>query len=131
MNKLRTIQIFCNYYENYNDYNEVPYYKIKGQHVFEMDVDFDDLLYRKDQLKAAINDMIAKETNPDNYPDANKYIIVDIELKDGVTQLPSLSSEDLTGYKPTRENRINLRWCSQHAYDSLMRLKNVDEVLES
>ena len=103
---MRTIQIFTNYYENYNLDGE-PYYKIKGTHVFEMDVNFNDLMYRKDELKAAINDMIAKDTNPDNSPHACKYIVTDIDLKDEVSTLPTLTATDLTNYKPTRENKIN------------------------
>lgn len=127
---MRTIQIFCNYYENYNFDSDIPYYKIKGTHVFEMDVNFNDLMYRKDELEAAINDMIAKDTNPDNSPQACKYIVTDIELKDGVTQFAPLTSEDLTKYKPTRENKINPSLCSRAAVESLTSIRDYRSVCD-
>jgi len=96
-----------------------------------MDVNFDDLMYRKDELMAAINDMIAKQTNPDNSLSACKYIVTDIDLKDEVTKFDSLTSEQLTNYKPTRENKINPKYCSDAAFDSLMNIKNYKEVLEA
>ena len=130
MNYMRTIQIFCNYYENYNFDEDIPYYKIKGTHVFEMDVNFDDLMYRKEQLMLAINDMIAKQTNPSNSPSACKYIVTDIDLKDEVTTLHNLTSEDLTKYKPTRENKINPALCSEAARDSIRKIKNYREVVD-
>ena len=120
---MRTIQIFCNYYENYNLEGE-PYYKIKGTHVFEMDVNFNDLMYRKGELKAAINDMIAKQTNPDNSPHADKYIIKDIDLKDEVTKFVPLTAQDLTNYKPTRTNKINPSLCSRAAVESIWEINN-------
>ena len=120
---MRTIQIFTNYYENYNLDGE-PYYKIKGTHVFEMDVNFNDLMYRKDELKAAINDMIAKDTNPDNSPYADKYIITDIDLKDEVTKFVPLTAQDLTNYKPTRTNKINPSLCSRAAVESIWEINN-------
>ena len=126
---MRTIQIFCNYYENYNLEGE-PYYKIKGTHVFEMDVNFNDLMYRKDELKAAINDMIAKDTNPDNSPYADKYIITDIDLKDEVTKFVPLTAQDLTNYKPTRENKINPSLCSRAAVESIREINNYREVVD-
>ena len=130
MEYMRTIQIFTNYYENYNFDSDFPYYKIKGTHVFEMDVNFNDLMYRKDELVAAINDMIAKQTNPTNSLMADKYIITDIDLKDDVTKLTNLNSFGLTHYKPTRENKINPKYCSEAAIDSLLNIKNHKEVLE-
>ena len=130
MQHMRTIQIFCNYYENYNFDEAIPYYKIKGTHVFEMDVNFDDLMYRKDELEAAINDMIAKDTNPSNSPSACKYIVTDIELKDGVTKFVPLTSEDLTKYKPTRENKINPSLCSRAAVESIQKIKNYRDVVD-
>lgn len=130
MQNLRTIQVFTNYYENYNIDGDVPYYKIKGQHVFEIKVDFDDLMYRKEELTAAINDMIAKDTNPNNSPMACKYIITSIELKDEVTKFPSLSAEDLTNYKPTRTNKINPALCSRAAKESIREIKNYREVCD-
>ena len=130
MNMMRTIQIFTNYYENYNFDGPKPYYKIKGTHVFEMDVNFDDLMYRKDELVAAINDMIAKWSNPNQSPLADKYIITDIDLKDEVTTFHSLTSDELTEYKPTRENKINLDYCSDAAWWSIKDLPNSEEVTE-
>jgi len=127
---MRTIQIFCNYYENYNFDSDIPYYKIKGTFVFEMDVNFDDLMYRKEQLTIAINDMIAKDTNSQNLPSADKYIITDIDLKDEVKTFPSLSSEDLTNYKPTRENKINPSLCSRAAVESIKEIKNYRDVVD-
>ena len=130
MNYMRTIQIFCNYYENYNFDSDIPYYKIKGTPVFEMDVNFDDLMYRKEELMLAINDMIAKKTNPTNSNSACKYIVTDIDLKDEVTLLPKLTSEDLTKYKPTRENKINPALCSEAARDSIRRIHNYRDVVD-
>ena len=130
MQHMRTIQIFCNYYENYNFDSVIPYYKIKGTHVFEMDVNFDDLMYRETELKAAINDMIVKDTNPDNLPGADKYIIKSIELKDEVTKFVPLTSEQLTNYKPTRTNKINPSLCSRAAVESIQNIKNYREVCD-
>jgi len=127
---MRTIQITTNYYENYNFEGDVPYYKIKGTHVFEMDVAFNDLMYREEMLIPAINDMIAKQTNPDNSPMADKYIITDIDLKDEVTQLPSLSTTELTEYKPTRENKINPSLCSRAAVESIQKIENYRDVVD-
>jgi len=127
---MRTIQIFCNYYENYNFDSDIPYYKFKGAHVFEMDVAFNDLMYREKELRAAINDMIAKDTNSQNLPGADKFIITSIELKDEVTVFPTLSSEDLTNYKPTRENKINPSLCSRAAVESIQRIKNYRDVVD-
>ncbi len=130
MEYMRTIQIFTNYYENYNFDGDIPYYKIKGTHVFEMDVNFDDLMYRKEQLVEAINDMIAKDTNPENSPRADKYIITDIDLKDEVTTLPNLTYYGLTKYKPTKENKINPALCSPAAKDSIKQIPNYREVCD-
>tara|TARA_Y100000385_G_C12607012_1_gene431311 strand:+ start:50 stop:484 length:435 start_codon:yes stop_codon:yes gene_type:complete len=130
MQNLRTIQVFTNYYENYNFDGPIPYYKIKGTHVFEIKVDFDDLMYREEELTAAINDMIAKDTNPSNSPMACKYIITNIDLKNDVTELPTLTPEDLTKYKPTRSNKINPALCSRAARESIREIKNYREICD-
>ena len=130
MQNLRTIQVHTNYYENYNFDSDTPYYKIKGTHVFEIDVDFDDLMYRTNELKAAINDMIAKDTNPSNSPSACKYIITSIELKSEVTTFTPLTSEALTKYKPTRTNKINPSLCSRAAVESIQSIKNYRDVVD-
>ena len=127
---MRTIQIFTNYYENYNIDGDIPYYKFKGTHVFEMEVAFDDLMYREELLIPAINDMIAKQTNPDNSPMACKYIIKDIDLKDEVTTLPNLTIKELTEYKPTRENKINPSLCSRAAVESIQKIENYRDVVD-
>ena len=130
MEHMRTIQIFTNYYENYNFDGDSPYYKIKGTHVFEMDVNFNDLMYRKEELVAAINDMIAKWSNPNNSLMADKYIITDIDLKDEVTTLPNLNNWGLNNYKPTRENKINPSLCSRAAVESIQNIDNYREVVD-
>ena len=127
---MRTIQIYTNYYENYNFDSDIPYYKIKGTFVFEMDVNFDDLMYREKELRAAINDMIAKDTNSENLPGADKYIIKSIELKDEVKTLPNLTMDQLTNYKPTRENKINPSLCSRAAVESIQSIKNYRDVVD-
>jgi len=127
---MRTIQITTNYYENYNWDSDIPYYKIKGTHVFEMDVNFNDLMYNKEKLVEAINDMIAKKTNPDNSPSACKYIVTDIDLKDEVTTLPNLTIKELTNYKPTRENKINPSLCSRAAVESIQKIENYRDVVD-
>ena len=127
---MRTIQIYTNYYENYNWEGDIPYYKIKGSHVFEMDVNFDDLMYREKELVAAINDMIAKWSNPNSNSLADKYIITNIDLKDEVTTLPNLTMDQLTEYKPTRENKINPSLCSRAAVESIKEIKNYRDVVD-
>ena len=130
MSYMRTIQIFCNYYENYNFDSDIPYYKIKGTHVFEMDVEFDDLMYNKEKLVMAINDMISCSTNPENSPRADKYIIKDIDLKDEVTKFVPLTSKDLTNYKPTKENKINPSLCSRAAVESIKEISDYRSVCD-
>ena len=130
MNNLRTIQVNANYYENYNWDEAIPYYKIKGTHVFEMDVNFDDLMYREEELRSIINDKIHRATNPSNSNSACKYIVTDIDLKDEVTLLPNLTSEDLNKYKPTRENKINPSLCSRAAVESIQKIKNYRDVID-
>lgn len=120
MNTLRTIQVTTAYFENYNWDGDVPYYKIKGAHTFELDVDLDDLIYREEELRAYINDMIVEDTNPNGSPLACKYIIIDITIKDEVTRLPFVTSSFLDHYRPTSTNRINPGLCSPAAKDYLM-----------
>ena len=132
MNYMRTIQIFCNYYENYN-YAEgsKPYYKIKGTHVFEMEVNFDDLMYREDELRRVIGDLISCETNPKNLKGADKYIIRSIEIKDEVTVLPKITTETLNNrlqFRKLRKNTINYNSCSPAAKETLSDL-SPDQVL--
>lgn len=51
----------CQYYENYNvgpeGFGEVPYWKPKGGHTFEMPIDSDVVMYTDDEImqKAIIN----------------------------------------------------------------------------
>ena len=134
MNNLRAIQIFCNYYENYNFDQPYPHYKIKGTHVFECEVNFDDLMYREEELKSILNDKIHRETNPSNSNSACKYIITGIELKDEVTNFGTINSEDINHYPiPTNErhpNKINPALCSEAARDSLQRIPNYREVID-
>lgn len=55
------IVVNCQYYENYNvgpdGFGEVPYWKPKGGHTFEMPVDSDVVMYTDDEVmaKAIIN----------------------------------------------------------------------------
>jgi len=127
---MRTIQITTNYYENYNWDGDTPYYKIKGSHVFEMDVNFDDLMYREKELRAAINDMISRWSNPNSNNLADKYIIKSIDLKDEVTTFPTLTMDQLTEYKPERENKINPSLCSRNAVESIREIPNYREVVD-
>ena len=125
---MRTIQIFCAYFENYNYDSDTPYYKIKGEHVFEMDVEFNDLMYRENELRAVINDMIVKRTNPNGSPSACKYIITSIELKPETDNLGSLNMKQLTkAYfkgedypNHLQTNKINPGLCSPAANEYLM-----------
>tara|TARA_S200002703_G_scaffold129298_1_gene116309 strand:+ start:82 stop:525 length:444 start_codon:yes stop_codon:yes gene_type:complete len=124
MNNLRAIQIFCTYFENYNFDGDTPYYKIKGSHVFECEVNFNDLMYRQDELRSILNDKIHRETNPTNSPQACKYIIDSIELKDEVTHFGVINTEDINHYPIPQEerfpNKINPGLCSPAANQYLM-----------
>jgi len=134
MNNLRAIQVHTNYYENYNFDSDIPHYKIKGSHVFECEVNFDDLMYNEEKLRSILNDKIHRATNPHNSPDADKYIITSIELKDEVTHFGTINSEDINHYPiPTNErhpNKINPALCSEAARDSLQRIPNYREVID-
>jgi len=119
MNYLRTIQAKAHYFENYNIDGDTPYYKIKGEHVFEFEVDFNELMYREEELKKAINDKIARWSNAGEVQSC-RYIVYDIILKDEVTDFGVLSlehyeDEDLT------ENKINPLFCSEAAKDLINR----------
>ena len=74
--------------------------------------------------------MIAKDTNSENLPGADKYIIKSIELKDEVKTLPNLTMDQLTNYKPTRENKINPSLCSRAAVESIQSIKNYRDVVD-
>ena len=134
MNNLRAIQVHTNYYENYNFDSDIPYYKIKGSHVFECEVNFDDLMYNEVELRSILNDKIHRATNPHNSPDADKYIISSIELKDEVTDFGRITSKDIESYPiPTNErfkNRINPSLCSRAAVESIQKIRNYREVID-
>ena len=134
MNKLITIQVNANYYENYNIDSDIPYYKIKGTHVFEMEVNFDDLMYREEELRSIINDKIHRATNPSNTTQACKYIITDIQLKDEVTHFGTINTKDINNYPiPTEErypNKINPSLCSPAAVESIQSIKNYRNVVD-
>jgi hypothetical protein len=134
MKNLRAIQVHTNYYENYNFDSDIPHYKIKGSHIFECEVNFDDLMYREEELKSILNDKIHRDTNPHNSPDADKYIITDIQLKDEVTSFGVINSEDINHYPiPTEEryaNKINPSLCSRAAVESITKIKNYREVCD-
>ncbi len=134
MQNLRTIQVHTNYYENYNIDGDKPYYKIKGSHVFECEVNFDDLMYRETELRSILNDKIHRDTNPTNSPMACKFIITSIELKDGVTNFGVINTKDINNYPiPVEErhpNKINPALCSEAARDSIQKIRNYREVID-
>jgi len=134
MNNLRAIQVHTNYYENYNFDSDIPYYKIKGTHVFECEVNFNDLMYNELMLRSILNDKIVRATNPHNSPSADKYIITSIELKDEVTDFGVINSKDIESYPiPTNEryqNKINPSLCSRAAVESLTSIRDYRSVCD-
>ena len=134
MNNLRAIQVHTNYYENYNFDSDIPYYKIKGTHVFECEVNFDDLMYNEEALRSILNDKIHRATNPSNSNSACKYIITSIELKDEVTNFGTINSKDIESYPiPTNErfkNKINPSLCSRAAVESLTSIRDYRSVCD-
>ena len=134
MNNLRAIQVHTKYYENYNFDSDIPHYKIKGSHVFECEVGFDDLMYNEEELRSILNDKIHRATNPHNSPSADKYIISSIELKDEVTDFGKIDTKDIESYPiPTNEryrNRINPSLCSRAAVESIQKIRNYREVID-
>ena len=134
MNNLRAIQVHTNYYENYNFDSDIPHYKIKGSHVFECEVNVDDLMYNEEKLRSILNDKIHRATNPHNSPDADKYIITSIELKDEVTDFGVINHKDIESYPiPVEErhpNKINPSLCSRAAVESIQNIRNYREVID-
>ena len=134
MQNLRAIQVHTNYYENYNFDSDIPYYKIKGTHIFECEVNFDDLMYNEEALRSILNDKIHRDTNPSNSSSACKYIITHIELKPEVTSFGTINTEDINHYPiPTSErfkNKINPSLCSRAAVESIQAIKSFRDVID-
>jgi len=60
------IVVNCQYYENYNvgpeGFGEVPYWKPKGGHTFEMPIDSDAVIYTDDEvMKKAILNLVESQ----------------------------------------------------------------------
>ena len=60
------IVVNCQYYENYNvgpdGFGEVPHWKPKGGHTFEMPIDSDAVIYTDDEvMKKAILNLVEKQ----------------------------------------------------------------------
>ena len=70
----------CQYYENYNvgpdGFGEVPYWKPKGGHIFEMPIDSDVVMYCDDEvLVGAINNLVEKQNTI-----AVKFEVIDYDV---------------------------------------------------
>lgn len=70
----------CQYYENYNvgpdGFGEVPYWKPKGGHTFEMPIDSDVVMYcDSDVLDEAINNLVKKQNTI-----AEKFEVIDYDV---------------------------------------------------
>ena len=128
MSNLRTIQAICNYYENYNFEGDTPYYKIKGQHIFEFEIEFDELMYREEELKKCINDKIARWSNA-HEPMSCRYIVREIVLKDEVTEFGVLTI-DTYEKENLQPNKINPSLCSRNAVESIREIPNYREVCD-
>ena len=62
------VLVHCQYYENYNvgpnGFGEVPYWKPKGGHTFEMPIDSDVVFYADTEVVLqAIKDMVEKQNS--------------------------------------------------------------------
>ena len=74
------VLVHCQYYENYNvgpdGFGEVPYWKPKGGHTFEMPIDSDVVFYGDTQVVVqAIENMVEKQNSI-----AEKFEYVDHEF---------------------------------------------------
>ena len=89
--------ITCAYLENYSDNpNTKPYWKIKGDHIFEMELSSDLWLYAQDEVEQYINHSIAKAHNNEYC----KYIPNSYEIRfDEPEQLPSMDMAKLNNLK--------------------------------
>ena len=75
-----TIVVNCQYYENYNvgpdGFGEVPHWKPKGGHTFEMPINSDVVMYcDTDVLVGAINNLVKKQNSI-----AEKFEMIDYEV---------------------------------------------------
>ena len=60
----RTIQLFAQRYENYGYDEGREYWKPKGGHVFEVEIDFDWLMYVEDEVRDGIfAELVAKQSS--------------------------------------------------------------------
>lgn len=74
------VVVNCQYYENYNvgpdGFGEVPYWKPKGGHIFEMPIDSDVVMYCDDEvLVGAINNLVEKQNTI-----AVKFEVIDYDV---------------------------------------------------
>ena len=74
------VVVNCQYYENYNvgpdGFGEVPYWKPKGGHTFEMPINSDVVMYCDDEvLVGAINNLVKKQNTI-----AEKFEMIDYEV---------------------------------------------------
>ena len=79
----RTIQLFAQRYENYGFHEGRDCWKPKGGHVFELDVDFDWLMYADEQDRNAI---FAKVVSAQSTA-YEKFEYVDFELAPSVSKI--------------------------------------------
>lgn len=61
---LKTVHIYTQRYENYGYDEGREYWKPKGEHVFEVEIDFDWLMYVDEETRTAVfNALLAKQSN--------------------------------------------------------------------
>lgn len=84
----RKIHLHAQFYENYNvnsdgSLGETPYWKPKGGHTFEVEVDFDWLMYVDSDVRDAIfTKLVAKQSNV-----YEKFEYVEFELAPEISEI--------------------------------------------